>query len=40
MTFCDHMEAQLSSGEADSRRLLEVVLRETLQPAQAQTEVA
>ena len=30
MVLCDQMEAQLTTTEADSRRLLEAVLRETL----------
>jgi type I restriction enzyme S subunit len=40
MTLCDQLEAQLATTQTDSRRLLEAVLREALQPAQAQMEVA
>jgi type I restriction enzyme S subunit len=40
MALCDQLEAQLATTEANSRRLLEAVLRDALQPAQAQMEVA
>lgn len=33
MTLCDQLEAQLTTTEADSRRLLEAVLHEALAPA-------
>jgi type I restriction enzyme S subunit len=40
MALCDQLEAQLASTEADSRSLLEAVLREALQPAQTEMKVA
>jgi type I restriction enzyme S subunit len=33
MALCDQLEAQLTTAEADSRRLLEAVLRDALQPS-------
>jgi type I restriction enzyme S subunit len=33
MALCDQLEAQLTTTEADSRRLLEAVLHEALAPA-------
>ena len=36
MALCDQLEAQLTTTEADSRRLLEAVLHETLSPALAE----
>ena len=33
MALCDQLEAQLTTTEADSRRLLEAVLHEVLAPA-------
>lgn len=40
MALCDQLEAQLIATEADSRRLLEAVLRDALKPALAESEVA
>ena len=37
MALCDQLEAQLTSTEADSRRLLEAVLHEALSPALEET---
>jgi type I restriction enzyme S subunit len=37
MPLCDQLEAQLTATEADSRRLLEAVLHETLAPALEET---
>jgi len=37
MALCDQLEAQLTTTEADSRRLLEAVLREALAPALEET---
>ena len=36
MNLCDQLENQLNTTEADSRRLLEAVLHETLSPAIAE----
>ena len=36
MALCDQLENQLTATEADSRRLLEAVLHETLSPALAE----
>jgi len=36
MALCDQLEAQLTTTEADSRRLLEAVLHETLSPPLAE----
>jgi hypothetical protein len=33
MALCDRLEAQITSTETDSRRLLEAVLRDALSPA-------
>jgi type I restriction enzyme S subunit len=33
MALCDQLETQLATSEADSRRLLEAVLRDALAPA-------
>ena len=33
MALCDQLEAQLTTTETDSRRLLEAVLRDALAPA-------
>ena len=33
MTLCDQMEAQISTTQTDSRRLLKAVLRDALAPA-------
>jgi type I restriction enzyme S subunit len=38
MALCDQLEAQLTTTEADSRRLLEAVLHEALHPPLAATE--
>jgi type I restriction enzyme S subunit len=38
MTLCDQLETQLITIEADSRRLLEAVLHEALNPPLAATE--
>jgi type I restriction enzyme S subunit len=40
MTLCDRLEARLAESEADSRRLLEAVLHEALQPAEDALEAA
>jgi type I restriction enzyme S subunit len=37
MALCDQLEAQLTTAEADSRRLLEAVLHEALAPALEET---
>ena len=37
MALCDHLEAQLCTTEADSRRLLEAVLHEAVAPALKET---
>jgi type I restriction enzyme S subunit len=37
MVLCDHLEAQLATTEADSRRLLEAVLHEALAPTLEKT---
>jgi type I restriction enzyme, S subunit len=37
MALCDQLEAQLTTTEADSRRLLEAVLHEALAPALEET---
>ena len=37
MALCDELEAQLTTTEADSRRLLEAVLHEALAPALGET---
>ena len=36
MALCDQLEAQLTTTQSDSRRLLEAVLRDALAPALAQ----
>ena len=38
MALCDQLEAQLTTTEADSRRLLEAVLHEALNPLAERTE--
>ena len=38
MALCDQIEAQLIATEADSRRLLEAVLHEALNPPLVATE--
>jgi type I restriction enzyme, S subunit len=38
MVLCDQLEAQLTTTEADSRRLLEAVLHEALNPPLEATE--
>ena len=38
MALCDQLEAQLTTTEVDSRRLLEAVLHEALNPPLAVTE--
>ena len=38
MALCDQLEAQLTTTEADSRRLLEAVLHEALNPLSGVTE--
>src|SRR2546422_8583563 len=38
MALCDQLEAQLTTTEADSRRLLEAVLHEALNPLSEVTE--
>ena len=38
MTLCDQLEAQLTTTEADSHRLLEAVLHEALNPLAEVTE--
>jgi type I restriction enzyme S subunit len=38
MALCDQLEAQLNTTEADSRRLLEAVLNEALNPPLEATE--
>ena len=38
MALCDQLEAQLTTTEADSRRLLEAVLHEALNPLAEVTE--
>ena len=38
MALCDQLEAQLTTTEADSRRLLEAVLHEALNPPLEATE--
>jgi type I restriction enzyme S subunit len=40
MAFCDQLEAQLTATEADSRRLLDAVLRDALAPAMADSAAA
>jgi len=37
MALCDQLEAQLTTAEADSRRLLEAVLHEALAPVLEET---
>jgi type I restriction enzyme S subunit len=37
MALCDQLEAQLTTTEADSRRLLEAVVHEALAPALEET---
>jgi type I restriction enzyme, S subunit len=37
MALCDQLEAQLTTTEADSHRLLEAVLHEALAPALEET---
>jgi type I restriction enzyme, S subunit len=38
MALCDQLEAQLTTAETDSRRLLEAVLHEALNPLAERTE--
>jgi type I restriction enzyme S subunit len=38
MALCDQLEAQLTTAEADSHRLLEAVLHEALNPLVERTE--
>jgi len=38
MALCDRLEAQITATEADSRRLLEAVLHEALNPLAEATE--
>ena len=38
MALCDQLEAQLTTTEADSHRLLEAVLHEALNPLAERTE--
>jgi type I restriction enzyme, S subunit len=40
MALCDWLEASLAETEADSRRLLEAVLHEALEPAETALEAA
>jgi type I restriction enzyme S subunit len=38
--LCDRLEASLAETESDSRRLLEAVLHEALEPAKSALEAA
>lgn len=40
MAVCDQLEVQMTTAQANSRRLVEAVLRDALRPAEVDAEMA